>query len=76
MPNLGVVVASVRQGRVGLPVAEWFVERARAHGGFDITLIDLKQVDLPILDAPHHPRLQGTRTRRSKPGTLASLRSV
>lgn len=66
MSNLGVVIASVRQGRVGLPVAEWFVERARAHGGFDVTLIDLKEVDLPILDAPHHPRLQKYENDRTK----------
>ena len=58
MPRLGVVVASVREGRVGLPVAEWFVERARAHGTFDAVLVDLKEVGLPLLSEPHHPRLQ------------------
>ena len=58
MPKLGVVVASVREGRVGLAIAQWFIERARAHGGFDVTLIDLKDVKLPLLEEPHHPRLQ------------------
>jgi NAD(P)H-dependent FMN reductase len=57
VPKLGVIVASVREGRGGLAVAQWFVERARAHGGFDITLIDLKTVGLPLLDEPQHPRL-------------------
>lgn len=58
MPKLGVVVASVREGRAGLPIAQWFVDRARAHGGFDVTLIDLKDVKLPLLEEPHHPRLK------------------
>ena len=58
MPKLGVVVASVREGRAGLPIAQWFIDRARAHGGFDVTLIDLKAVKLPLMEEPHHPRLQ------------------
>ena len=58
MPRLGVIVASVREGRAGSPVAEWFVERARQHGAFDVELVDLKVVDLPLLSEPHHPRLQ------------------
>lgn len=58
MPKLGVVIASVREGRAGLAIAQWFVERARAHGGFDVTLIDLKEVKLPLLEEPNHPRLK------------------
>lgn len=58
MPKLGVVIASVREGRAGLAIAQWCVERARAHGGFDVTLIDLKDVKLPLLEEPNHPRLR------------------
>ena len=58
MPRLGVVVVSVREGRVGAPVAEWFAARAREHGGFETELVDLKTVDLPMLSEPNHPRLQ------------------
>ena len=58
MPQLGIVISSVREGRAGLAIAEWFIQRARAHGGFDPTLIDLKKVGLPLLEEPHHPRLQ------------------
>jgi NAD(P)H-dependent FMN reductase len=56
-PTLHVIVASTRPGRVGSPVAEWFTDRAVAHGGFDVTLVDLVEVNLPMLDEPHHPRL-------------------
>jgi len=58
MPKLGVVIASIREGRVGLPVAEWFVERARQHAKFDVDLVDLKAIDLPLFAERNHPRLQ------------------
>jgi NAD(P)H-dependent FMN reductase len=58
VPKLGVVVGSVREGRAGLPIANWFVDRARMHGGFDVSLIDLKAVGLPLLSEPVHPRLR------------------
>ena len=58
MPTLQIVIASTRPGRVGLPVARWFHERAVAHGGFDVQLVDLAEVDLPFMDEPKHPRFR------------------
>jgi NAD(P)H-dependent FMN reductase len=58
MPSLQIIIASTRPGRVGLPVAQWFQERAVAHGGFDVELVDLAEVALPFLDEPNHPRLR------------------
>jgi NAD(P)H-dependent FMN reductase len=55
MPKLQIFIASTRPGRVGLPVAKWFVERARQHGGFEIEVVDLAEVDLPFMDEPNHP---------------------
>jgi NAD(P)H-dependent FMN reductase len=52
------IIASTRPGRVGLPVGEWFLDRARAHGGFEVELVDLAVLDLPLLDEPAHPRLR------------------
>jgi NAD(P)H-dependent FMN reductase len=57
-PNLLVIVASTRPGRVGRPVADWFVEAAREHGGFEVTEADLATVELPLLNEPNHPRFQ------------------
>ncbi len=56
--QLHVIVASTRDGRAGRPIADWFAERARAHGRFSVELVDLKEVNLPLLDEPEHPRLQ------------------
>ena len=58
MPKLHVVVSSVREGRVCLPVAEWFFALATGHGRFEPRLIDLKTVNLPVFDEPNHPRLR------------------
>ena len=57
-PSLLIVIASTRPGRVGLPVGRWFEERARAHGGFRVTVVDLAALGLPLLDEPNHPRLR------------------
>ena len=57
-PILQIIIASTRPGRVGLPVAEWFRERAVEHGGFEVELVDLAEVDLPFMNEPNHPRLR------------------
>jgi NAD(P)H-dependent FMN reductase len=66
MPRLGVVLVSTREGRAGQPIAEWFLGRARQHGGFEVELLDLKAIDLPLLSEPHHPRLQKYTQERTK----------
>src|SRR5262249_619699 len=49
---LQVVIVSTRQARKGDAVASWFETRARAHGAFDIELVDLAEVNLPLFDEP------------------------
>ncbi|MFZ0079625.1 MAG: NAD(P)H-dependent oxidoreductase, partial [Trebonia sp.] len=56
-PVLRIIIGSTRPGRVGPAVADWTAERAREHGGFDVQVTDLAEVNLPILDEPNHPRL-------------------
>lgn len=55
-PTLLIVIASTRPGRVGLPIAEWFEERAVAHGGFEVEVADLAAIDLPLMNEAKHPR--------------------
>lgn len=57
-PTLMIVIGSTRPGRVGLPVAEWIRDRARAHGGFAVDVADLAEINLPFMDEPYHPRLR------------------
>jgi NAD(P)H-dependent FMN reductase len=58
MSKLSVIIGSTRPGRVGLPVGQWFFERAKSHGKFEVELVDLKERNLPLLDEPKHPRLR------------------
>jgi NAD(P)H-dependent FMN reductase len=56
MPKLLVIIASTRPGRVGLPIGNWFVERARQRGNFDVEVADLAEINLPLFNEPNHPR--------------------
>ena len=53
--KLLVVVASTRPGRLGRPIADWFTGRAVEHGGFEVEVADLAELDLPLFDEPRHP---------------------
>lgn len=55
MLKLHIIIASTRPGRVGPSVARWFDGFARAHGGFDVELLDLADFRLPLYDEPVHP---------------------
>jgi NAD(P)H-dependent FMN reductase len=57
-PLLQVIAASTRPGRRGIAVARWVQQLAEAHGGFDVELVDLAEVALPVFDEPNHPRLR------------------
>jgi NAD(P)H-dependent FMN reductase len=57
-PVLQVVIGSTRPGRAGLPVGRWVAEQAEKDDRFDVELVDLAEVALPIVDEPNHPRLR------------------
>ncbi len=57
LPLLQVVIGSTRPGRIGPSIAAWVADRAETHGGFDVEIVDLADVDLPLFDEPNHPRL-------------------
>lgn len=66
-PLLQIIIGSTRPGRIGEPVTRWFAERAREHGAFDLEVVDLAELDLPLMDEPKHPRFheyQHEHTRR------------
>ncbi|MCM1971961.1 MULTISPECIES: NADPH-dependent FMN reductase [unclassified Streptomyces] len=46
--RVAVILGSVREGRHGPAVADWFLGAAGAVGGLDLDLIDLADVDLPL----------------------------
>ena len=57
MPRLQIIIAATRPSRKGHLVARWFEDIARKHDGFEIEVVDLAEVDLPMFDEAAHPRL-------------------
>jgi NAD(P)H-dependent FMN reductase len=46
--KLVILIGSVRNGRFGPTVASWVADRAHEHGAFDVELVDLAEVDIPL----------------------------
>lgn len=46
--RLAVVIGSARDGRYGPIVANWFIREAREYGQFEVDVIDIAEVDLPV----------------------------
>jgi len=53
--RLQIIIGSTRPGRRGAAVGRWFHALAVRHGRFDVELVDLAEVDLPLLDEPGPP---------------------
>lgn len=47
--RLAVIIGSVRAGRFGPTVAKWFVNEVKQHDQFDIDIVDLAEVNLPVV---------------------------
>ncbi|WP_424807914.1 NADPH-dependent FMN reductase [Rhodococcus sp. 27YEA15] len=69
--KMAVVIGSVRQGRVGATVAAWVVEQAKEHGTFDVDVVDLVDVDIPLSLPAESPKAAGENYPRPE-----SLRAV
>lgn len=57
MTHIQIIVGSVRPGRIGLPIAEWLMGIAATRQDATFELVDLKDMALPLMDEPRHPRL-------------------
>jgi NAD(P)H-dependent FMN reductase len=57
VPRLLIIIASTREGRKGLPIAKWIEAEVRKDADWDVSVVDLKTLNLPMLDEPEHPRL-------------------
>ena len=54
-PHLQIIIGSTRPGRRGAAVGNWFHDLAVQHDKFGVELIDLAEVNLPLLDEPLPP---------------------
>lgn len=64
--KLKVIVGSTRPTRKGKAVADWFMEIAQKDANFEVELLDLKEINLPLMDEPEHPRAQNYQHEHTK----------
>ncbi|MFJ5780171.1 NADPH-dependent FMN reductase [Streptomyces sp. NPDC093094] len=57
-PVLQIHIGSTRPNRIAPAFTDWFAQVAEQHATFEIEVIDLAEVGLPLLDEPNHPRLR------------------
>lgn len=55
MYNLKIISSTVRPGRKGPLVANWIAGEARNHGAFDVEVLDLGEIALPLMNEAVHP---------------------
>lgn len=58
--RLAVIIGSVREGRFAPTVANWFIDVARQHGEFEVDVVDLAELPLPLVLGP--PAEEGLRS--------------
>ncbi|MET8806171.1 NAD(P)H-dependent oxidoreductase [Streptomyces sp. NPDC004546] len=72
--RLLIIVGSVREGRFGPVVGSWVAEQAREHGGFEVDVVDLADVDVPLALPVESPKFAGDAYPR--PAGMARLTSA
>lgn len=63
---LKIIIASVRPGRAGKPIGDWFTKIAKKNKSFDVKVIDLAKINLPFLDEPELPMLHKYTKKHTK----------
>jgi NAD(P)H-dependent FMN reductase len=58
MYKVKVISSSVRPGRKGPVIARWITEEATNQGSFEVELLDLGEIKLPLMNEPVHPRFK------------------
>nr|WP_079122865.1 NAD(P)H-dependent oxidoreductase [Streptomyces abyssalis] len=70
--RLAVIIGSVREGRFGPVVSEWFAQEARNHGAYDVDVIDLAEAEhelpvaFPEFDKPLPPAVKAVHSALSR----------
>jgi NAD(P)H-dependent FMN reductase len=57
MIKVAIVIGSTRPGRIGEAVGKWVFEIAKQRSDAIFELVDLVEVDLPLLDEPYPPSM-------------------
>ena len=58
MYNLKIITSTVRPGRKGPLITEWITNIARQHSSFNVEVLDLAEINLPMMNEPNHPAMK------------------
>jgi NAD(P)H-dependent FMN reductase len=66
MYNLKIITSTVREGRKGPLVTAWIAEIARQNGSFNVEVLDLGVINLPMMNEPLHPVMKKYKHEHTK----------
>jgi NAD(P)H-dependent FMN reductase len=66
MIKVAIIIGSTRPGRIGEAVGKWVFEIARQRSDAAFELVDLAQVNLPLLDEPFPPSMHNYTKQHTK----------
>ncbi|MBA2248687.1 MAG: NAD(P)H-dependent oxidoreductase, partial [Chitinophagaceae bacterium] len=58
MYNLKIISSTVRPGRKGPLIARWIADLARQNDNFSVEVLDLGEINLPMMNERNHPSLK------------------
>ncbi|RCH56322.1 NADPH-dependent FMN reductase [Mucilaginibacter hurinus] len=58
MYKLKIISSTVRPGRKGPMIAGWIKDVAEKSGAFEVEVLDLGEINLPLMNEPLHPIMQ------------------
>ena len=66
MQKLKIITSTVREGGKGIVLAKWLTEKAKNLGQYEVELLDLAEINLPMMNEPNHPRMQDYKYEHTK----------
>lgn len=66
MYKVKVISSTVRPGRKGPAIAKWITDAANNHGGLEAELLDLGEINLPLMNEAIHPIMKQYEHEHSK----------
>ncbi|OZI07331.1 NADPH-dependent FMN reductase [Siphonobacter sp. BAB-5385] len=58
MYTLKIITSTTRPGRKGPSIADWIASVAQRHPDFSVEILDLGEINLPLMDEPAHPAMR------------------
>ncbi len=58
MYQLKIINSTIRPGRKGPVIVRWVEAMARKNESFEVDVLDLAEINLPLMNEPNHPSMQ------------------